>query len=275
MSQTVQLPAATTVSSLYATHVMQSQSDNDVSCFHWVSGWLRSGERAGQSVSMPSCWIYSSTTLPWWWTRSDCTNAWSEIDVQDLIPVAYTGHHASHHNVRVCSAISVDASRQYDGASTLAVMFRDIGILKSHPTVSPHLSTLSCTVKTVPWIIDEEYMIPVVNSPFEVILGTTHFVESFTKGWRLACTTRNRSLLAWLLVVDHQHGVGQLNWKRFNALAITLWLTPNTLITLRCEYPRSNIPKAPAQFCGGQPTTLTLRCILVIKCRKKCFRNWC
>ena len=33
MSQTVQLPAATTVSSLCVTHVMQSQPGNGVSCF--------------------------------------------------------------------------------------------------------------------------------------------------------------------------------------------------------------------------------------------------
>ena len=40
MSQSVQLPAATTVSSLCVTHIMQSQPGNSVSCFQWVSGWL-------------------------------------------------------------------------------------------------------------------------------------------------------------------------------------------------------------------------------------------
>ena len=40
MSQSVQLLAATTVSSLCVTHVMQSQPGNGVSCFQWVSGWL-------------------------------------------------------------------------------------------------------------------------------------------------------------------------------------------------------------------------------------------
>jgi len=42
MSQTVQLPAATTVSSVCVTHVMQSKPGNDVSCFQWISGWLPS-----------------------------------------------------------------------------------------------------------------------------------------------------------------------------------------------------------------------------------------
>ena len=42
MSQTAQLPAETTVSSLGVTHVMQSQPSNGVSCLQWVSGWLPS-----------------------------------------------------------------------------------------------------------------------------------------------------------------------------------------------------------------------------------------
>ena len=42
MSKTVQIPEATTFSSLCVTHVMQSQPGNGVSCFQSVSGWLPS-----------------------------------------------------------------------------------------------------------------------------------------------------------------------------------------------------------------------------------------
>ena len=42
MSKTVQIPEATTFSSLCVTHVMQSLPGNSVSCFQSVSGWLPS-----------------------------------------------------------------------------------------------------------------------------------------------------------------------------------------------------------------------------------------
>ena len=42
MSKTVKIPEATTFSSLWVTHVMQSQPGNRVSCFQSVSGWLPS-----------------------------------------------------------------------------------------------------------------------------------------------------------------------------------------------------------------------------------------
>ena len=81
---------------------------------------------------------------------SDCTSVRGDVDVKDLIPVAYAGHHVSHHDVQVCSSTSADTSPHHDGASTIAVMFRDVGILKSLPTSSPHSRTSICKVKTVP-----------------------------------------------------------------------------------------------------------------------------
>ena len=70
----------------------------------------------------------------------------------------------------VCSSTSADTSPNHDGASSIAVMFRHIGIFKSLPTSSPHSSTSICKVKTVPLLIGEEYMIPIVISPVDVIL---------------------------------------------------------------------------------------------------------
>ena len=78
---------------------------------------------------------------------SDCVR--SDVDVQDLIPVAYTGCHTSHHDVQVCSSTSADTSPHHDGVSTIAVMFGDVGILKSLPTSSRHSRTSICEVKTV------------------------------------------------------------------------------------------------------------------------------
>ena len=86
-----------------------------------------------------------------------------------------------HHDVQVCSSTSADTSPHHDGASTIAVMFRDVGILKSLPTSSPHSSTSICEVKTVQILIAEEYRIPIVISPVDVILcqvQTCLFVKS-------------------------------------------------------------------------------------------------
>ena len=44
----------------------------------------------------------------------------------------------------VCSSTSADTSPNHDGASSIAVMLRHIGILKSLPTSSPHSSTSIC-----------------------------------------------------------------------------------------------------------------------------------
>ena len=81
----------------------------------------------------------------------------------------------------VCSSTSADISPNHDGASSIAVMFRHIGILKSLPTSSPQSSTSTCKVKTVPLLIGEEYRIPIVISPVDVIscpFQTHLFVKS-------------------------------------------------------------------------------------------------
>ena len=134
---------------------------------------------------------------PWRWTGSDCTSARSNVNVQDIIPVAYTGHHAYHHDVWVCSSTSADTSPHLDRASAIAVMFRDIGILKSLPTSSPHSSTSICKVKTVHWLIGEEYRIPIVISPVDVIVcpvQTRLFVQS-VQGNANACSPRPKTTL--------------------------------------------------------------------------------
>ena len=83
------------------------------------------------------------------------------------------------------------------------------------------------------------------------MLTTTAFLNSFgrvvafTKGWRLACTTRNRSCIgvvarcrpsAWHWVADPDV------WRRFHALGVTLWLTPKMMTTLAVK---THIPVCP------------------------------
>ena len=81
----------------------------------------------------------------------------------------------------VCSPTSADISPNHDGASSIAVMFRHLGILKSLPTSFPQSNTSICKVKTVPLLIGEEYRIPIVISPVDVIscpVQTHLFVKS-------------------------------------------------------------------------------------------------
>ena len=76
-------------------------------------------------------------------------------------------------------------------------MFGDVGILKSLPTSSPHSSTSICKVKTVHWLIGEEYRIPIVISPLDVILcpvQTRMFVKS-GQGNANACSPRPKTTL--------------------------------------------------------------------------------
>ena len=126
---------------------------------------------------MASCWRYSSTTLARWvralssirmnWVRLHQRR--SDVDFQDIIPVAEIGQRALYHDVWVCSSTSADISPNHDGASSIAVMFRHIGIFKSLPTSSSQSNTSICKVKTVPLLIGEEYRIPIVISPVDVI----------------------------------------------------------------------------------------------------------
>ena len=311
MSQTVQLPATTTVSSLCVTHVMQSQPRNGVSCFQWVSGWPPSQDCSplqwghfpvpreflvGPDVAkLPpvacskhdrvetrwACWpvhtddglmleiilnhsgtMRSSVVVHEDELGSDYTIVGCDVDVHDLLPVAYAGHHASHPDVQVCSSHLCWYQPHHDGASTKVVMFGDAGILKPLTMSSPYFSTSICKVKTVPSVIGEEYRIPIVIREVAVILcpvqtrllwcrvkemrmhafldrrprlrtvcvemltptafpNSFRRVVAFTKGWRLACTTRNRSSLgvvarcrppAWRWVAE------PYVWKQFHAL---------------------------------------------------------
>ena len=128
---------------------------------------------------------------------SDCTSVGSDVDVQDLLTVAYAGHHASHPEVEVCSSTSVVTSPHHDGASTKAVMFGDVGILESLTTCSPYFSKSICKVKTVPSLIGEEYRIPIVVSEVAVILcpvQTRLFVKS-GQGDVNACFPRPKTTL--------------------------------------------------------------------------------
>ena len=97
------------------------------SMFQTCSVGLRSGERAGQSTrTMVSCWRYivlshpgtmrSSVVVHEDELGSDCTSERSDVDVQDIIPVAYASHHVSHRDVQVCSSTSADTSPHHDGA---------------------------------------------------------------------------------------------------------------------------------------------------------------
>ena len=128
--------------------------------------------------------------------ESDCTRIRCNVDVQDLIHVGYAGHQTSRHDVQVSYSASADTSPINDGASTIAVTFRDIGPLKSLPTSSPHLSTSICKVKTS-LFIGEEYRIPVVISPFDLILcpvQTRLFVKS-GQGNANECSPRPKTTL--------------------------------------------------------------------------------
>ena len=98
----------------------------------------------------------------------------------------------------VCSSTSADTSPNHDGASSVAAMFRHIGILKSLPTSSPHSSTSICKVKTVPLLIGEEYMIPIIISPVDAKLcpvQTRLFVMS-GQGNVNACSPRPKTTLS-------------------------------------------------------------------------------
>ena len=140
-----------------------------------------SGDRVSMLASTHGRWSPAGGTPqpPWHdevkrcrpqgWTGSDCTSVRSDVDFQDIIPVAETGHHALHHDVWVRSFTSADISPNHDGASSIAVMFRHIGILKSLHMSSPHSNTSICKVKTVPLLIGEQYRIPIVISPVDVI----------------------------------------------------------------------------------------------------------
>ena len=80
----------------------------------------------------------------------------------------------------------------------MAVMFGDVGNLKSLPTSSPHWSTSICDVNTVILLIGEEYMIPIAISPVDVILcpvQTRLFVKS-GQGNANACSPRPKTTLS-------------------------------------------------------------------------------
>ena len=124
---------------------------------------------------------------------SDWTSVGSDVDVQDLLTVAYAGHPASHPEVEVCSSTSGDTSPHHDGASAKAVMFGDVGILESLTTCSSYFSKSICKVKTV----QEEYRIPIVVSEVAVILcpvQTRLFVKS-GQGDVNACFPRPKTTL--------------------------------------------------------------------------------
>ena len=93
-------------------------------------------------------------------------------------------------------------------------------------------------------------------------LNSFRRVVAFTKGWRLACPTRNRSCIgvvgrcrppAWHWVADPDV------WRRFHALGVTLWLTPKMMATLAVKTHIFQHTHDPGQFFSGQPTTLMLR----------------
>ena len=140
------------------------------SMFQTCSIGLWSGELAGLQLEVA---YYSTNLARRGRALSSIRMNWdpiAQVYVYHLIPVAYASHHASHHDVQVCSSTSADTSPHHDGSSTIEVMFGDVGILKLLPTSSSHSSASIRKVKTVPWLIGEEYRIPIVISQVDVIL---------------------------------------------------------------------------------------------------------
>ena len=66
-----------------------------------------------------------------WGPIAQATQVRSDVDVRDIIPVAQTRHNSLYHDVWVCSSTFDDTSPNNDGAYSISVMFRHIGILKS------------------------------------------------------------------------------------------------------------------------------------------------
>ena len=142
---------------------------------------------------------------------SDCTNVGlrSDVDVQYLTSVAYTGHHACRHGVWVCSSTSADTSPHHDGASAIAVRVKGMrldDLLDRRPLCRRRLRTVRVEMLTP-----------------TAFLNSFHRVIAFTKGRCLACSTIIRSCLgvvarcrppSWRWVTKPDA------WKRFHALLI-------------------------------------------------------
>ena len=103
-------------------------------------------------------------------------------------------------------------------------------------------------------------------------------VVAFTKGWRLTCTSRNRSFLGvvarcrppeWRWVAEPDV------WKRCHALLITHWLKPNILATICCEDPHSSIPIALDNYSVVNRSHWRRGGIHDLKCVKKNSLDWC
>ena len=123
------------------------------------------------------------------------------------------------------------------------------------------------------WTVCVEMLTPAA------VLNSFRRVVAFTKGWRLVCTTRNRSCLdlvarcrpsAWHWVAEPDV------WKRFHALVVTLWFTPKMMATLAvnthnpaCWWPCTIIQWSTDDFDVQE----AFRTSNAVKCGEKCSRN--
>ena len=75
-----------------------------------------------------------------------------------------------------------------------------------------------------------------------VFLNSFRKVVAFTMGWRIWVYRSCIGVVARFRPSAWRWLAEPFVWKRIHALLITLWLTPNTLATLRCEDPHSSMP---------------------------------